>query len=173
MDAVRRPKHRAMLMTMYGAGLRVSELCALIPTDIDSQRMLIRVRAGKGDNDRYVMLSPRLLATLRAYWRQRPPRGPYLFPSPRPDKPLSRMAVFRVVRVAARGAGLQKRVNPHMLRHCFATHLLEAGTDIRVIQVLLGHRSIRTTARYLMVSREHVATVTSPLDALSLATSSA
>jgi integrase/recombinase XerD len=173
MDAVRRPKHRAMLMTLYGAGLRVSELCALLPTDIDSQRMVIRVREGKGDNDRYVMLSPRLLATLREYWRQRPPRGPYLFPSPRPDKALSRMAVFRVVRVAAHGAGLQKRVNPHMLRHCFATHLLEAGTDIRVIQVLLGHRSIRTTARYLLVSRAHVATVTSPLDALSLAPPSA
>ena len=173
LGAVSRPKHRAMLMVAYGAGLRVSELCALIPTDIDSQRMLIRVRAGKGDKDRYVMLSPRLLATLRAYWRLRPPRGPYLFPSPRPGKALSRMAVFHVVRRAARRAGLRKRVNPHMLRHCFATHLLEAGTDIRVIQVLLGHRSLRTTARYVLVSREHVGTVKSPLDALSLAASSA
>jgi site-specific recombinase XerD len=171
--AVHRPKHRAMLMMLYGAGLRVSELCALLPADIDSQRMLIRVREGKGDKDRYVMLSPRLLATLREYWRLRAPRGPYLFPSPRPDKPLSRMAVFRVVRRAARQAGLHKRVNPHVLRHCFATHLLEAGTDIRVIQVLLGHRSLRTTARYVMVSRAHVGTVTSPLDALSIATSSA
>src|SRR5438874_1558311 len=151
--AVRRPKHRAMLMVAYGAGLRVSELCALLPTDIDSQRMLIRVRAGKGGKDRYVMLSPRLLATLREYWRLRPPRGPYLFPSPRPGKPLSRMAVFHVVRRAGRRAGLRRRVNPHMLRHCFATHLLEAGTDIRVIQVLLGHRSLRTTARYVLVSR--------------------
>jgi len=105
LGAVSRPKHRAMLMVAYGAGLRVSELCALIPTDIDSQRMLIRVRAGKGDKDRYVMLSPRLLATLRAYWRLRPPRGPYLFPSPRPGKALSRMAVFHVVRRAARPAG--------------------------------------------------------------------
>jgi site-specific recombinase XerD len=164
--AVSRPKHRAMLMTLYGAGLRVSEVCELVPADIDSQRMLIRVRGGKGDKDRYVMLSTRLLAVLREYWRLRPPRGPYLFPSPRPDKPLSRMAVFRVVRRAARRAGLRKRVNPHMLRHCFATHLLEAGTDIRVIQVLLGHRSLRTTARYVMVSRAHVGTVTSPLDAL-------
>jgi site-specific recombinase XerD len=171
--AVSRPKHRAMLMTLYGAGLRVGEVCALVPADIDSQRMLIRVRAGKGNKDRYVMLSPRLLATLREYWRLRPPRGPYLFPSPRPDKPLSRMAVFRVVRRAARRAGLRKRVSPHVLRHCFATHLLEAGADIRVIQVLLGHRSLRTTARYVLVSREHVGTVTSPLDALpSLATSS-
>ena len=160
-------------MVLYGAGLRVSEVCALEPTDIDSQRMLIRVRSGKGDKERYVMLSPRLLATLRAYWRLRPPRGPYLFPSPRPDKPLSRMAVFRVVRRAAHRAGLHKRVSPHVLRHCFATHLLEAGSDIRVIQVLLGHRSIRTTARYAMVSRAHVGTVTSPLDALTIATSSA
>ena len=172
LGAVRRPKHRAMLMVAYGAGLRASELCALIPADIDSQRMLIRVRAGKGDKDRYVMLSPRLLAALREYWRLRPPEGPYLFPSPRPGKPLSRMAVFRLVRVAARRAGLRKRVNPHMLRHSFATHLLEAGTDIRVIQVLLGHRSLRTTARYVMVSREHVGTVQSPLDALAMTTSS-
>jgi integrase/recombinase XerD len=172
LGAVSRPKHRAMLMVAYGAGLRVSELCALVPTDIDSQRMLIRVRAGKGNKDRYVMLSPRLLATWRAYWRLRPPRGPYLFPSPRPGKPLSRMAVFRVVRRAAHRAGLRKRVNPHMLRHCFATHLLEAGTDIRVIQVLLGHRSLRTTARSVMVSKEHVGTVASPLDALTIPASS-
>lgn len=89
-----------------------------------------------------------------------------LFPRPRRDKPLSRMAVFRVVRRAACRAGLRKRVNPHMLRHCFATHLLEAGTDIRVIQVLLGHRSLRTTARYVLVSRQHVGTVVSPLDTL-------
>jgi integrase/recombinase XerD len=164
--SARRPKSRAMLMTLYGAGLRVSEVCELVPADIDSQRMLTRVRQGKGNTDRYVMLSPRLLMTLRAYWRRRPPRGPYLFPSPRPDQPLSRMAVFRVVRRAARRAGLRKRVNPHMLRHCFATHLLEAGMDIRVIQVLLGHRSLRTTARYVLVSRAHVGTVARPLDAL-------
>jgi site-specific recombinase XerD len=171
--AVSRPKPRAMLMTLYGAGLRAGEVCALVPADIDSQRMLIRVRAGKGSKDRYVMLSPRLLATLREYWRLRPPRGPYLFPSPRPDKPLSRMAVFRVVRRAARCAGLHKRVGPHVLRHSFATHLLEAGADIRMIQVLLGHRSLRTTARYLLVSRERIGAVASPLDTLSLPTPSA
>lgn len=166
-------KHRAMVMAAYGAGLRVSELCALTVADIDSARMLVRVRDGKGAKDRYVMLSPRLLAILRAYWRHRPPRGPYLFPSPRPGQPLSRKAVWHMLRRAARRARLRKRVTPHTLRHCFATHLLEAGTDIRVIQVLLGHRSIRTTARYVMVSREHVGSVTSPLDALSLAPSSA
>jgi site-specific recombinase XerD len=159
-------KHRAMVMVAYGAGLRVSELCALTAADIDSARMLIRVRAGKGDKDRYVMLSTRLLATLRAYWRQRPPRGDYLFPSPRPGQPLSRKAVWHVLRRAARRARLRKRVTPHVLRHSFATHLLEAGTDIRVIQVLLGHRSLRTTARYALVSRAHVGTVQSPLDTL-------
>ena len=114
------------------------------------------------------MLSTRLLATRRAYWHVRPPRGPYLFPSPRPGKPLSRMAVWHVVHRAARRARLRKRGSPHTLRHCVATHLLEAGTDIRVIQVLLGHRSLRTTARYVLVSREHVGTVQSPLDALAM-----
>jgi integrase/recombinase XerD len=173
LTAVRSLKHRAMLMIAYGAGLRVSELCGLVPTDIASQRMLIRVRAGKGDKDRYVMLSPRLLATLRAYWLQRPPHGPYLFPSPRPGQPLSRKAIWHVLRRAARRARLRKRVTPHTLRHCFATHLLEAGTDIRVIQVLLGHRSLRTTARYVMVSRQQVGTVQSPLDALPMAAASA
>jgi site-specific recombinase XerD len=164
--AVRSLKHQAMVMVAYGAGLRVSELCALTAADIDSARMLIHVRAGKGDKDRYVMLSPRLLATLRAYWRQRPPRGAYLFPSPRPGQPLSRKAIWHLLRRAARRARLRKRVTPHILRHSFATHLLEAGTDIRVIQVLLGHRSLRTTARYALVSRAHVGTVRSPLDTL-------
>jgi site-specific recombinase XerD len=166
LTAVRLLKHRAMVMVAYGAGLRVSELCALTAADIDSARMLIRVRAGKGDKDRYVMLSTRLLATLRAYWRQRPPHGDYLFPSPRPGQPLSRKAIWHVLRRAAVRARLRKRVTPHLLRHSFATHLLEAGTDIRVIQVLLGHRSLRTTARYALVSRAHVGTVQSPLDAL-------
>jgi integrase/recombinase XerD len=172
LGAVRSLKHRAMVMVAYGAGLRVSEVLSLTAADIDSQRMLIHVRAGKGDKDRYVMLSGRLLAALRAYWRQRPSRGEYLFPSPRPGQPLSRKAMWHVLRRAGRRARLRKRVTPHVLRHSFATHLLEAGTDIRVIQVLLGHRSVHTTARYLLVSRKHVGTVKSPLDALSLASSS-
>jgi site-specific recombinase XerD len=171
LGAVRSLKHRAMMMVAYGAGLRASEVLALTAADIDSQRMLIHVRAGKGDKDRYVMLSPRLLATLRAYWRQRPARDAYLFPSPRPGQPLSRKAMWHVLRRAGRRARIRKRVTPHVLRHSFATHLLEAGTDIRVIQVLLGHRSVHTTARYLLVSRQHVGTVQSPLDALSLASS--
>jgi integrase/recombinase XerD len=165
--AARSLKHRAMVMVAYGAGLRASELCALTAADIDSERMLMRVRAGKGDKDRYVMLSARLLTTLRAYWRQRPPRGPYLFPRPGAGgQLLSRKALWHVLRRAARQAQLRKRVTPHVLRHSFATHLLEAGTDIRVIQVLLGHRSLRTTARYALVSRAHVGTVRSPLDTL-------
>lgn len=172
LGAVRSLKHRAMVMVAYGAGLRVSEVLALTAADIDSQRMLIHVRAGKGDKDRYVMLSARLLAALRAYWRQRPSRGEYLFPSPRPGQPLSRKAMWHVLRRAGRRARLRKRVTPHVLRHSFATHLLEAGTDIRVIQVLLGHRSLHSTARYVLVSRKHVGTVKSPLDALSLASSS-
>ena len=172
LGAVRSLKHRAMVMVAYGAGLRVSEVLSLTAADIDSKRMLIHVRAGKGDKDRYVMLSARLLATLRAYWRQRPSRDEYLFPSPRPGQPLSRKAMWHVLRRAGRRARLRKRVTPHVLRHSFATHLLEAGTDIRVIQVLLGHRSVHTTARYLLVSRKHVGTVKSPLDALSLASSS-
>ena len=167
LGAVRSIKHRAMVMVAYGAGLRVSELLSLTAADIDSKRMLIRVRAGKGDKDRYVMLSARLLATLRAYWRQRPSRDAYLFPSPRAGQPLSRKAMWHVLRRAGQRARLSKRVTPHVLRHSFATHLLEAGTDIRVIQVLLGHRSLQTTARYLLVSRKHVGAVKSPLDALS------
>jgi site-specific recombinase XerD len=166
LGAVRRLKHRALLMVAYGAGLRVSELCALRAADIDRARMVIRVRAGKGDKDRYVMLSPTLLATLRAYWRERPPAGPYLFPSPRPGPPLSRKAVWHLLRRVARRARGRKRVTPHILRHSFATHLLEAGTDIRVIQVLLGHRSLRTTTRYALVSRAHIGPVRSPLETL-------
>jgi integrase/recombinase XerD len=164
--AVSSRKHRALVMAAYGAGLRVSELCALTVLDIDSRRMLLHVRAGKGGKDRYVMLSERLLATLREYWRHAHPRGRYLFPSPIPGQPLSRKAVALIVRRAAARAGLRQRVTPHLLRHCFATHLLEAGTDIRVIQALLGHRSLRTTARYTLVSRAHVGTVRSPLDTL-------
>ena len=165
--ATRSLKHRAILMTAYGAGLRVSEICALCVADIDSERMLIHVRDGKGGKDRYVMLSPRLLLVLRAYWRQRRAApGPYLFAGGRPGQPLSTKAIWRLVHQLVIRCHIAKHVTPHTLRHCFATHAMEAGTDLRTIQALLGHGSPRTTARYTLVSTRHIATVPSPLDAL-------
>jgi integrase/recombinase XerD len=134
--------------------------------DIDSQRDLIHVRDGKRGRDRYVGLSPRLLQCLREYWRLARPRGEYLFPGKQPEKHVAPSVIREAVKSAARKAGIRKRVTPHQLRHAFATHLLEGGTDIRVIQVLLGHGSIRSTARYTQVSTRHVASVTSPLDRL-------
>ena len=138
-------KHRAMFSTLYAAGLRASELLGLRPGDIDSQRMLIRVNQGKGRKDRFVMLSPRLLDLLRQYWRAyRPPT--WLFPGPDPERPMTRRGLERLCTELAARAGLGKRVTPHQLRHSFATHLLESGTNIRTIQALLGHRSLQTTA---------------------------
>ncbi len=151
-------------ITAYAAGLRISEACRLQHQDIDSERMLIHVRLGKGKKDRYVMLSPRLLEILRGYWAKARPAGDWLFPGRKAVRPLTPASVRKALDVAARKAKLRKKVNPHLLRHSFATHLLEAGTDIRVIQVLLGHSSIRTTARYTQVSARHIASVTSPLD---------
>lgn len=153
-------------MAAYGAGLRVSEACRLGVGDIDSRRGLIHVRDGKGGKDRFVMLSTRLLAVLREYWRAARPSGPYLFPGMDGAQPIDRHAVNRALRQAAVDAGIAKKVTPHSLRHAFATHLLEAGTDIRTIQVLLGHASISTTARYAKVSQRHVGRTTSPLDVL-------
>jgi len=151
-------------MTAYAGGLRVGEACRLRPEDIDSTRMLIHVRLGKGKKDRFVMLSEQLLQVLRAYWKKVQPRGGWMFPGRKKGDPLSRTAVGKALGVAAKKAGIKKRITPHLLRHSFATHLLEAGTDIRVIQALLGHGSIRTTARYTRVSARHVASVKSPLD---------
>jgi site-specific recombinase XerD len=163
--AKHRLKTRALLMTLYGAGLRVSELVQLKIRDIDSQRMVIRVEQGKGQKDRYVMLSAVLLDLLRAYWREYKPTG-WLFPGQDPNQPLDRRVVQVICRGAARRAGLRKPVSPHTLRHTFATHLLEAGTDIRTIQALLGHRSLRTTALYTYVSPQRVVATRSPLDTL-------
>ncbi len=160
-------KHRAVLMACYGAGLRISEAVALKISDIDSQRMLLRVEQGKGKKDRYTMLSPRLLEVLRVWWRAaRPPVDGYLFPGWRHGRHLTQGAVRRAVRAAVLACGLRKRITPHTLRHSFATHLLEGGTDIRSIQVLLGHSRIDTTARYTAVSPQVVATTLSPLDRL-------
>jgi integrase/recombinase XerD len=158
-------KYRAALMTCYGAGLRVSEAVALKVSDIDSQRKLLRVEQGKGQKDRYAMLSPRLLEVLRRYYRAARPQE-YLFPSWRKDHHLCTTSLQLACREATLRAGIHKRVTVHTLRHSFATHLLENGTDIRIIQVLLGHSRIDTTARYAAVSPQVVAATVSPLDQL-------
>lgn len=165
-EAIDSTKHRAIVMAAYGAGLRISEACGLRTTDLDSRRGVIHVRDGKRGRDRFVMLSPRLLACLREYWRAVRPPGTLLFPGSTPEVPASARTVREALHEAAAKVGLTKRVTPHVLRHCFATHLLEGGTDIRVIQMLLGHGSIRTTARYTQVSTRHIARTKSPLDRL-------
>ena len=166
LDHIASIKHRAVLLSCYGAGLRISEAVALQPSHIDSQRMLIRVQHGKGGKDRYAMLSPGLLEILRAYYRILHPAGPWLFPSWRPHLHLSAGAVQIACREAWQHSGLAKRVTPHVLRHSFATHLLENGIDTRVIQVLLGHSRIDTTARYTAVSPATISATASPLDLL-------
>jgi len=154
------------LTAAYGAGLRISEVCRLRGEDIDSKRGVIHVRLGKGQKDRYVMLSTRLLGLLREYWVKVRPQGGWLFPGRKEGSHLTPCAVRKALDAAVRSLKLKKRVTAHVLRHSFATHLLEAGTDIRVIQVVLGHASIRTTARYAQVSAAHVARAKSPLDLL-------
>jgi integrase/recombinase XerD len=158
-------KHRAILMTIYGAGLRVSELIHLRVADIDSQRQVISVRQAKGHKDRQVMLSPRLLDLLRTYWKSYRPKS-WLFPGENPEHPITQVTVWRICQQARKAAHLAKRVSPHTLRHCFATHLLEDSTDLRRIQILLGHRNLKTTARYLHVSNLAVRSTVSPLDRL-------
>ncbi|MDN7180919.1 site-specific integrase [Caballeronia sp. SEWSISQ10-4 2] len=158
-------KQRAILMTAYAAGLRVSEVVHLKVTDIDSQRMMIRVRQGKGRKDRYVMLSPRLLEVLRLYWQDAHPRE-WLFPGSILGRPISRQAVGDACQLARERSGITKPVTPHSLRHAFATHLLETGADVRRIQLLMGHRSMATTARYLKLATSTVCATTSPFDLL-------
>ena len=158
-------KHRAILTTCYAAGLRISEVVHLKPTAIDSKRMVIRVEQGKGQKDRYVMLSPALLEILRGYYRLARPRE-WLFPGDRPSEPITRFAVGVACRKALRLSGLSKPVTPHSLRHAFAVHLLEAGADVRTIQLLLGHRSLATTAQYLRIAASKVCATTSPLELL-------
>jgi integrase/recombinase XerD len=162
--AIRSVKHKAIIATAYAAGLRISEVCALRVSDIDSKRRRIHVRAGKGKKDRYVMLGESLLDLLRQYYRKARPQGAYLFPGYKPQRPICTTAVRQVLRKAVQEAGLTKRVTMHTLRHCFATHLLERGTDIRILQVLLGHSSIRTTLRYTHVTDPLVQNLVSPLD---------
>lgn len=158
-------KHRVILMTIYAAGLRVSEALGLRLGDIDADRRVIRVDQGKRRKDRYVMLSPHLLAILRQYIDRYQPRD-VLFPGQNPDRPLYPVSIRMVCSRAAKRAGIRKPVNPKAFRHAFATHLLEAGTNIRVIQMLLGHRSLRSTEIYTHVARTYLADTPSPLDAL-------
>ncbi len=155
-------KHKAALSVAYGCGLRVSEIVHLKVADIDSARMLVRVEQGKGRKDRYVMLSPELLELLRAWWRMARPQG-WLFPGRDPGQPITPRQLNRALKAAAASAGLDKPVSMHTLRHCFATHLLERKTDVRVIQALLGHKKLDTTARYTRVAIKTLGAVQSPL----------
>jgi site-specific recombinase XerD len=164
LDALGSVKYRAVVTTMYAAGLRIQEACSLKPGDIDSKRMLIHVRLGKRGRDRFVMLSQKLLELLRLYWTTVRPPGIYLFTGLTTGGHVGAEAVRLALREAARQVGLYKRVTPHVLRHSFATHLLEDGADLRTIQVLLGHRSIRSTALYTHVSERHIRKTPSPLD---------
>lgn len=165
LDCVTPSLHRTILTTCYATGLRISEALHLRPTDIDSRRMVIRIEQGKGQRDRYVMLSPKLLEMLRAWWRLSQPQH-WLFPGHRLDRPIGRGAVQHECQRARRRARLAKPITPHSLRHAFAVHLLEAGVDVRTIQLLLGHRSLATTARYLCLATTKVCATTSPLDLL-------
>jgi site-specific recombinase XerD len=164
--AVTSRRYRAALMLAYGAGLRVSEVCKLNRSDIDPKRMVISIRDAKRGRERHVMLSPRLLEAVRLYLRIDKPQGPYLFPSRVTAMPISRDAVSKTLARAVARAGIGKRITPHSLRHAFATHLLESGTDLRTVQVLLGHASIRSTTRYLHVSMARLQSLRSPLDIL-------
>ena len=169
-DAAQTPYHRTLLMTLDATGVRRAELTHLRVSDIDSQRMVIHVRGGKGRKDRDVMLSPRLLEELREHWRRLTPRPKtWLFPGNRwhtADTPIDTKVVWYACQQAAQRAGLPKKVHPHTLRHCFATHLLEAGADLRTIQMLLGHRDLEETTIYLHLSERHLGATPSPLDLL-------
>jgi site-specific recombinase XerD len=167
LEAVSSLKSRVALTTAYAAGLRVSEVIGIKIADIDSSRMVILIEHGKGGKDRYVMLSPQLLAILRSYWRLARPNH-WLFPGRSEDRPIEPTVLHAACRSAVAAAGLDKHVSVHVLRHSFATHLLENGTDIRIIQVLLGHANLSTTARYTRVSTHLIAGTQSPLERLSL-----
>ena len=164
-EAAPGPKYKAGLGVMYGAGLRVSEAANLKVSDIDRERMVLRIEQGKGQKDRNGMLSPRLLELLEEWWLVGQPTT-WLFPGRDPLLPITARQLYRVVRDTAAAVGIEKRVSPHTLRHSFATHLLEAGTDIRVIQVALGHSKLDTTARYAHVASKVLREVLSPLDRL-------
>lgn len=168
LDATRNLKHWTILATLYATGMRCKEIRLLKVEDIDSKRMLIHIRNGKGQTPREVNLSPVLQERLRIYWRWRKPKD-WLFPSKqRPDHPMDSKSIRHLCANAGRRAGIQRHVHPHVFRHSFATHLLDQGADLRTIQVLLGHADIRTTARYLRVSIRRIQAVASPFDALTI-----
>ncbi len=172
-EAADTPFHRILLMTLYATGARRAEAARLKVSDIDSQRMVVHIHEGKGGKDRDVMLSPKLLEELRAYWRglRRKPKE-WLFPGNRwhtSSHPVTTKVLWSACQIAAERAGLDnRRIHPHTLRHCFATHLLEAGADLRTIQILLGHRDLEVTTVYLHLSQRHLSATASPLDALTL-----
>jgi len=171
-DAAHPPLHRTLLMTLYATGLRRAELAHLKVSDVDSQRMVIHVQGGKGRKDRDVLLSPKLLDELERHsHRLRPRSSVWLFPGRHvltSDQPITSKVIYHACKQAARRAALSKKVHPHTLRHCFATHLLEAGADLRTIQRLLGHSSLEETAKYLHLSQRHLGATASPLDSLKL-----
>jgi site-specific recombinase XerD len=170
LHAARTTCERILLMTLYATGARNSELTHLEVSDIDSQRMVVHIRGGKGRKDRDVMLSPRLLTALRTHWRfYHRKSSTWLFPSNyRKDRPIDTKTVWHACQKAAQRAGLQKRVHPHTLRHCFATHLYEAGTDLRAIQILLGHEDLKDTLIYVHLAIQRLNATASPLDSLSM-----
>lgn len=157
--------YRTMLTTMYAAGPRVSEVANLKMGDIDSGRNVLWIRGGKGHKDRQALLPPKLLELLRVYWRWRRPKD-WLFPGGKPGQPITCTSIFRACRTAAQDAGISKAIHPHSLRHAFATHLLEAGVNLRTIQLLLGHAKLETTARYLHVADTSIRSTISPLELL-------
>jgi site-specific recombinase XerD len=170
-DAAPTPYYRTILMTLYATGIRNAELTRLKISDIDSQRMVIHIQGGKGRQDRDVMLSPKLLGELRAHWRRLRKKSTWLFPGNRwhsGDRPMDTKTPRHACQQAARRAGIKKKVYPHVLRHCFATHLLEAGADLHTIQILLGHHDLKETAIYLHLSQRHLHATASPLDSLAL-----
>lgn len=171
LDSARNLYHRAMLMTLYSTGMRRSEMCRLRVSDIDSERMVIHIHYGKGGRDRDVPMSEKLLETLREYWRWMKPKT-WLFPGTvnhlRADVPISTKISWDACRQAAHRAGIKKRVTPHILRHSYATHMLEAGADLRTIQILLGHAKLEHTVIYLHLSHRHLTAVANPLDGMAV-----
>jgi len=158
--------HQTLALLCYGAGLRLSEACRLSIADIDSKRGVLHIRKAKGHKDRFVTMGPRLLAALRQCWKERRPRGPYLFEGKTPGRPLHVTCFQKALTLAALRAGIDKKVSPHVLRHSYATHMMEAGADLRSIQLQLGHASIRTTTRYLHLTHARRKSLPSPLDLL-------